>query len=116
MTTSWPSSNIICLFSTRDSDHHRGVPAKGASTRSWIFGEGWHSPGAVCAQRLAQIRPHPLSRDEIWREALIKVLGEDALDLGALAQQRKRAVGEQAFPRGLGDFFFEPDDPLHPDK
>ena len=67
-------------------------------------------------KRLAQDSSHPLSRDEIWREALIKVLGEDALDLEALAQQQKRAVGEQAFPRGLGDFFFEPDDPLHPDK
>ena len=67
-------------------------------------------------KRLAQDPSHPLSRDEIWREALIKVLGEEALDLDGLAQQRKRAVGEQAFPRGLGDFFFEPDDPLHPDK
>lgn len=67
-------------------------------------------------KRLAQDSSHPLSRDEVWREALIKVLGEDTLDLEALAQRRKRAVGEQAFPRGLGDFFFEPDDPLHPDK
>ena len=67
-------------------------------------------------KRLAQDPSHPLSRDEIWREALIKVLGEEALDLDALAQQRKRAIGEQAFSRGLGDFFFEPDDPLHPDK
>ena len=67
-------------------------------------------------KRLAQDTSHPLSRDEVWREALIKVLGEDAPDLEVLAQRRKRAVGEQAFPRGLGDFFFEPDDPLHPDK
>lgn len=67
-------------------------------------------------KRLAQDPSHPLSRDEVWREALVKVLGEDALDLEALAQQRKQASGNQAFPRGLGDFFFEPDDPLHPDK
>ena len=67
-------------------------------------------------KRLAQDPSHPLSRDDVWREALIKVLGEEALDLDALAQQRKRAVGEQALPRGLGDFFFEPDDPLHPDR
>ena len=67
-------------------------------------------------KRLAQDPSHPLSRDEIWRESLIKVLGEEALDLDALAQRQKRAVGEQGFPRGVGDFFFEPDDPLHPYK
>ena len=66
-------------------------------------------------KRLAQDPSHPLSRDEVWREALVKVLGEDTLDLEALAQQRKQAGGNQVFPRGLGDFFFEPDDPLHPD-
>ena len=67
-------------------------------------------------KRLSQDPSHPLSRDEVWREALIKVLGEDALDLEAFAQQRKRAVGDRVFPKGLGDFFFESDDPLHPDK
>ena len=67
-------------------------------------------------KRLAQDPSHPLSRDEVWREALIKVLGEEALDLEALAQRRKRAVGEQVFPKGLGDFFFESDDPLHLDR
>lgn len=67
-------------------------------------------------KRLAQDPSHPLSRDEVWQEALLKVLGEEAQDLDALAQQRKRAIGEQALPKGLGDFFFEPDDPLHPDK
>ena len=44
------------------------------------------------------------------------MLGEEALDLDELSRQRKRAIGEQALPRGLGDFFFEPDDPLHPDR
>ena len=67
-------------------------------------------------KRLAQDPSHPLSRDEVWREALINVLGEEVLDLEALAQRRKRVAGERAFPRGLGDFFFEPDDPLHPGK
>lgn len=67
-------------------------------------------------KRLAQDSTHPLSRDAAWREALIKVLGEEAEDLDTLARRRQRAVGEQILPRGLGDFFFEPDDPLHPDK
>ena len=57
-------------------------------------------------KRLALDPSHPLSRDEVWREALVKVLGEEALDLDALAQRRKRAVGDQSLPRGLGDFFF----------
>ena len=65
-------------------------------------------------KRLAQDASHPLSRDAIWREALIKVLGEEALDLDRLSRQRKRAIGGETFPKGLGDFFFEEDDPLHP--
>ena len=67
-------------------------------------------------KRLAQDSAHPISRDAAWREALLKVLGEEAGDLDAIARRRKRAVGEQSLPRGLGDFFFEPDDPLHPDR
>ncbi len=67
-------------------------------------------------KRLAQDSAHPISRDVAWREALIKVLGEEAEDLDTLAHRRKRTVGGQSLPRGLGDFFFEPDDPLHPDK
>ncbi len=67
-------------------------------------------------KRLAQDPSHPISRDGMWREALIKVLGEEALDLEGLSHQQKRAIGAQALPRGLGDFFFEPDDPLHPDR
>lgn len=67
-------------------------------------------------KRLAQDPTHPLSRDDAWREALVKVLGEDALDLDALAKRRRRALGDQDLPKGLGDFFFEGDDPLHPDR
>ena len=67
-------------------------------------------------KRLAQDPSHPIYRDDVWREALIKVLGEEALDLDELSRQRKRMIGEQSLPRGLGDFFFEPDDPLHPDR
>ncbi|MEW6543322.1 MAG: AAA family ATPase [Nitrospirota bacterium] len=67
-------------------------------------------------KRLAQDQTHPLAKDEAWREAVVKVLGEEALDLEGLARRRKRALGDQALPRGLGDFFFEGDDPLHPDR
>jgi MoxR-like ATPase len=67
-------------------------------------------------KRLAQDPTHPLSKDDAWRESLIKVLGEEAVDLEALAQRRRRALGDQPLPRGLGDFFFESNDPLHPDR
>ncbi|MGQ0810730.1 MAG: AAA family ATPase [Nitrospiraceae bacterium] len=67
-------------------------------------------------KRRAQDPAHPLSKDTAWREALIKVLGDEALDLDALSRRRKRALGDQPAPRGLGDFFFEGDDPLHPDR
>ncbi|TAJ25044.1 MAG: ATPase, partial [Nitrospirae bacterium] len=67
-------------------------------------------------KRLAQDPSHPLSKDEAWREALIKVLGEDALDLEGMARRRTRALGDQPLPQGLGDFFFEGDDPLHPER
>ena len=67
-------------------------------------------------KRLAQDPTHPLSKDEAWRESLVKVLGDEALDLEGLARRRKRALGDQPLPRGLGDFFFEGDDPLHPER
>jgi MoxR-like ATPase len=59
---------------------------------------------------------HPLSKDEAWQKALLQVLGEEALDLESLAERKKRALGGQGLPLGLGDFFFDEDDPLHPDK
>jgi hypothetical protein len=67
-------------------------------------------------KRLAQDPTHPLSTDAAWREALIKVLGEEALDLESLSARRRRALGNQPLPQGLGDFFFEGDNPLHPDR
>jgi MoxR-like ATPase len=67
-------------------------------------------------KRLAQHHAHPLSRDAAWREALEKCLGPEALDLDALAQRKSRTLGGDAVPLGLGDFFFDPDDPLHPDR
>jgi MoxR-like ATPase len=66
-------------------------------------------------KRMAQDPKHPLSRDEAWREALLCVLGEEAADLEELARTRRRALGGQHTPMGLGDLFFDPDDPLHPD-
>ena len=52
----------------------------------------------------------------MWREALEKCLGTDSFDLEALAERERRTLGGDAVPLGLGDFFFEPDDPLHPDR
>ena len=67
-------------------------------------------------KRLAQDKQHPLGKDAAWREALEKCLGEDALDLQALAERKSRTLGGSSVPMGLGDFFFSPDDPLHPDN
>jgi len=66
-------------------------------------------------KRLSQDKSHPVGKDDLWREALEQCLGEDSLDLKALAQRRARTLGGDAVPLGLGDFFFAPDDPLHPD-
>ena len=67
-------------------------------------------------KRMAQDPDHPLGRDEAWREALICVLGEEAVDLDELSRRKRRAMGGQHAPMGLGDLFFEPGDPLHPDE
>ncbi len=67
-------------------------------------------------KRMAQDPNHPLARDVAWREALTKVLGEEALDLDGLAKRRSYALGGQGLPKGLGDFFFDEDSPLHPDR
>jgi MoxR-like ATPase len=67
-------------------------------------------------KRRAQDPKHPLSRDDAWREAVLRVLGEEALELETLAEKRNRAQGMERGPLGLGDFFFDPDDPLHPDR
>ncbi len=66
-------------------------------------------------KRLAQDPQHPLAKDQAWREALEKCLGEDALDIEALAERQQRNLGGNTIPLGLGDFFFGPDDPLNPD-
>jgi MoxR-like ATPase len=66
-------------------------------------------------KRLAQNPSHPVAKDLIWQEALINCLGEEAIDLNETAKRRQRSLGGNAMPMGLGDFFFDPDDPLHPD-
>jgi MoxR-like ATPase len=67
-------------------------------------------------KRCAQEREHPLAKDAAWREAVLRVLGDEALELETLAEKRRRSQGAQRAPLGLGDFFFDPDDPLHPDR
>lgn len=67
-------------------------------------------------KRMMQDRSHPISRDEAWQEALEKCLGDDAVDLESLAQRRRRTLGGDSVPLGLADLFFDPDDPLHPDR
>jgi MoxR-like ATPase len=65
-------------------------------------------------KRLALKSDHPVAKDQAWRESLEYCLGDDALDLNTLAQKVQREMGG-AMPLGLGDFFFDPNDPLHPD-
>ncbi len=67
-------------------------------------------------KRMMQDGSHPINRDDAWREALEKCLGDDAVDLESLAQRRRRTLGGDAVPLGLADLFFDPDDPLHPDR
>ncbi len=66
-------------------------------------------------KRIAQDPTHPVARDDAWRESLEKCLGEDAADLKSLASRKSQSLGGNMVPMGLGDFFFSPDDPLHPD-
>lgn len=67
-------------------------------------------------KRLHQQSDHPLNKDDVWRESLEQCLGAEAMDLEALAERQKRTLGGDAVPLGLGDFFFDTDDPLHPDR
>lgn len=67
-------------------------------------------------KRLAQDSDHPLSRDDAWKEALHRVLGEESLNLDKLAEQRNRALGGEVPGVDLNDFFFGPDDSTRPDS
>ncbi len=66
-------------------------------------------------KRLSQDQNHPASVDKVWREALEACLGDDALDLQAAYEKRSRSLQGDSLPQGLGDFFLDPDDPMHPD-
>ena len=66
-------------------------------------------------KRASQDPSHPLGKDAAWRESLHRCLGEEALDLKDLAERKRSTLGGNVVPMGLGDFFFSPDDPLHPD-
>jgi MoxR-like ATPase len=66
-------------------------------------------------KRLAQDKSHPVGRDDVWQEALINCLGDEATDLNETAKRRQGSLGGNTMPMGLGDFFFDPSDPLHPD-
>ncbi len=66
-------------------------------------------------KRIAADPKHPLGKDAAWRESLKHCLGDEALDLESLAERKRRSLGGDAVPMGLGDFFFEPGHPLHPD-
>lgn len=66
-------------------------------------------------KRLQQDKDHPISKDAAWREAVLSCLGEEALDLEALSERRQRSLGGESLAMGLGDFFHDPEDPLHPD-
>jgi len=66
-------------------------------------------------KRLAQDKDHPINKDQLWQEALFNCLGDGAHDLDALAKKRQQSLGGNMMPMGLGDFFFDPNDPLHPD-
>ena len=67
-------------------------------------------------KRLSQEKDHPLSKDEIWKEASSKILVEEAMDLDNLAAKNRRLLQDEQLPMGLGDFFFNDDNPLHPDS
>lgn len=66
-------------------------------------------------KRIKQSGDHPIARDQAWAEALEQCLGQEALDLQELAKRKTQSLGGQTLPMGFGDFFFDPNDPLHPD-
>lgn len=55
------------------------------------------------------------STEDLFKQSLRQILGEDALDLDALAA-RRRLAGENLPDLNLGDYFFQDDDGLNPDS
>ncbi|MDA1143171.1 MAG: AAA family ATPase [Planctomycetota bacterium] len=67
-------------------------------------------------KRLSQDSSHPLSRDKAWYEALQLVLGEEAMDLEAMSEKKKQALGGEFPPMGLGSLLFGDLESLNPDN
>jgi MoxR-like ATPase len=67
-------------------------------------------------KRLSQESSHPLSRDSAWYEALQMVLGEEALDLEAMSEKKKQALGGELPPMGLGSLLFGDIEGLNPEN
>ncbi len=65
-------------------------------------------------KRISQQGDHPVARDAAWKESLIRVLGEEAINLEELAGARQRSMGAEFSSLEMQDFFFDEDDPLHP--
>ena len=67
-------------------------------------------------KRIAADPKHPLGKDKAWQQSLLQCLGDEAVDLKTLAARKRQSLGGNAVPMGLGDFFFDPTHPLHPDR
>jgi len=65
------------------------------------------------ARKLSELRPG--AWEPLFQQAIRQILGEEALDLDALAEKRQRQ-GLRLPNMQLGDFFFDGDNPLNPDK
>ena len=64
------------------------------------------------ARKLNELRPG--TWQSLFTTAIRQILGDEALDMESLAERRRR---EGRLPNmGLGDFFFDEDNPLNPDK
>ncbi len=64
------------------------------------------------AQKLNELRP--AKWEPLFTTAIRQILGDEALDMESLAERRRR---EGRLPNmQLGDFFFDEDNPLNPDK
>ncbi len=67
-------------------------------------------------KRLSQDTRHPLSKDQAWQQAVLAVLGEEAVDLEEMARKKQQNESQQYPPMGMDDFFFGDDDPLRPNQ
>ena len=66
-------------------------------------------------KRMAQDPTHPIGRDKAWREALFLSWGRKQPTWKTWPAARAGPWEDSTPPSGLGDLFFSPDDPLHPD-